>query len=1138
MSERKTLCLENMVKTTKQYIDILVKIQTGAQWGNEGIQEKIPLNHGKAKVGAKPQRRTMVNNDSGSSNSNLSKLIDRSKKVEKKQREIIETGPQRSGSSTSLKFKDVGIEMKGNDKATLNGLSENNEKISSVSGSKQVQIKKEGKNSNNGTKKLGKDAEKAIMYSMDRGISIETPSEQGMGRTKREESGEEKDTEKGKEPKGESKSKIKNKSKNKNLHDVKEDYSDVFGEFLDSENKKIFDNPISLNLQDSSLGKSNEEDNSIEIGTDLKKNPTRTRGISTPNRCLGEGKEPEIDFEEWLRMKGESSTSFSSRNSKSKIVNQNMGTTYEHSSEYSSQHPDSVSLSDIGLLSVSNKPKKKFEHDENVFNIKMMNDLSFGSIDSQITKSFNNTRPVYRPGKVSDHTTHQQGNPIAINQRQDKLSAPYNDLKTISRSFSKPEQINMTCLTPVSPSTAGSNDGMVKQPVSSRTNGTPDNNGKNITGHKNRNSLCGFTETEKLRRSNFLNTDTEFALDFSKPKKSQPNLHNQHNRIPLHTRNGIRNRDTIFQNENRTTFMRTNQHQGIRKNSAILGSNTPISTGGGSGGLSFTDYVVGDDGIFYPKTYSKLFHGDCWALTAASKAMELFYLSNSLRSSKRRLPENLFLSNELVKLDLTTDFLALQRAQQKKHSGFSICQYPFLISLSSKVKILNDDTARQMKLHVKDALIDAIFMNPRPVTNFYEADSPSNSSDHLYGHAKTLRLMLNVRRSCLADDSLRQLSTLEADLKKPLKINFVGEDGVDAGGLTKEWFMLLVRELTNPLNAMFFVQPDSPQSALWFNPASLESSDQYFLFGVVVGLAIYNGSVLDLSFPRAVYKKLLDLNTYDLHSILSRNPVAPPPRKHLRVGYSSLYKLSSALSLVSSFTRARLQLSEMLDDLAEFNPGLVRGFRALLAYPNDDVQDVFCLTFEASYDAFGDPVCVPLVENGHQILVTRENRYEYVQRYCHWWLDTAIARQFEPFRRGFYLVCGGPALCLFLASELELLVRGSEAPISVSDLKSIAEYTSISESDPLIANLWSIVEELDPNLRRQFFAFITGNNRMPSSAHPRIKLKIVLLGDDETRLPIARTCFNQLGIYSYSTIELFRDKLLTAICNSSGFALK
>lgn len=35
----------------------------------------------------------------------------------------------------------------------------------------------------------------------------------------------------------------------------------------------------------------------------------------------------------------------------------------------------------------------------------------------------------------------------------------------------------------------------------------------------------------------------------------------------------------------------------------------------------------------------------------------------------------------------------------------------------------------------------------------------------------------------------------QGDIKKGLKIDFIGEEGVDAGGLRKEWFLLLIREV-------------------------------------------------------------------------------------------------------------------------------------------------------------------------------------------------------------------------------------------------------------------------------------------------------------------------------------------------------
>ena len=60
-------------------------------------------------------------------------------------------------------------------------------------------------------------------------------------------------------------------------------------------------------------------------------------------------------------------------------------------------------------------------------------------------------------------------------------------------------------------------------------------------------------------------------------------------------------------------------------------------------------------------------------------------------------------------------------------------------------------------------------------------------------------LVLKVRRDCLVEDSLRSVSEVvwssQQEIKKGLRIEFTGEEGVDAGGLRKEWFLLLVREV-------------------------------------------------------------------------------------------------------------------------------------------------------------------------------------------------------------------------------------------------------------------------------------------------------------------------------------------------------
>ena len=86
-------------------------------------------------------------------------------------------------------------------------------------------------------------------------------------------------------------------------------------------------------------------------------------------------------------------------------------------------------------------------------------------------------------------------------------------------------------------------------------------------------------------------------------------------------------------------------------------------------------------------------------------------------------------------------------------------------------------------------------------------------------------LSLHIRRNSLIEDSLNQLQSRHIDLKKKLRIEFVNEDGVDAGGLTKEWFLLLVRHLFDQQFGMFTFDEDS--HLCWFNPATFENHEEY-----------------------------------------------------------------------------------------------------------------------------------------------------------------------------------------------------------------------------------------------------------------------------------------------------------------------
>ena len=68
----------------------------------------------------------------------------------------------------------------------------------------------------------------------------------------------------------------------------------------------------------------------------------------------------------------------------------------------------------------------------------------------------------------------------------------------------------------------------------------------------------------------------------------------------------------------------------------------------------------------------------------------------------------------------------------------------------------------------------------------------------------------------MLQDALNEIARQRArDLLKPLRVHFIGEDGIDAGGVKKEFFQLLVTELLCPDYGMLIFQPvGSPCSCM------------------------------------------------------------------------------------------------------------------------------------------------------------------------------------------------------------------------------------------------------------------------------------------------------------------------------------
>lgn len=298
---------------------------------------------------------------------------------------------------------------------------------------------------------------------------------------------------------------------------------------------------------------------------------------------------------------------------------------------------------------------------------------------------------------------------------------------------------------------------------------------------------------------------------------------------------------------------------------------------------------------------------------------------------------------------------------------------------------------------------------------------------------------------------------------------------------------------------------EEDSKCLYFNPCSFEASSQYFLVGVVFGLAVSTLTILDVALPSFLFRKLLS--------------AAPVP--------------AGKTKPIVTYT---------LGDLAEYRPWLARGLRQLLEF-DGDVESTFDLVFAIDEPKYDSTEHIPLCEDGDSLPVTNANRREYVDLYVRYLLEDAVSRQFDPFQRGFFTVYRGNALSLFRAEEIELLVRGSDQPLDIALLRSAATYDDSGSVSPArvketIEWFWQTFESATPEDQRKLLQFITGSDRIPALGAATLKIRISCYGDDCDRYPTAQTCFNKLGLWCYATRERLEAMLWTAVRESEGFGLR
>ncbi|KAM0675079.1 hypothetical protein GVAV_001419 [Gurleya vavrai] len=384
----------------------------------------------------------------------------------------------------------------------------------------------------------------------------------------------------------------------------------------------------------------------------------------------------------------------------------------------------------------------------------------------------------------------------------------------------------------------------------------------------------------------------------------------------------------------------------------------------------------------------------------------------------------------------------------------SLLQFNYILPLEVKAEVLKYENGDLMKSSLQDAFFKSLFEG---------ATSPY--------------LFITVGRNTIYKDTFTLLKSLkEEELKKQIKITFKNEEGVDSGGIRKEFFQLVSEEMQE--DEELFVHKNN---IIWIRNNETRLGD-FEILGKLIGIALYNDVILNIPFPSMFFKKILD--------------------KEIDLG-----------------------------DLSEIEPEIYNTLCNIEKLSSSELNHAE-LTFRICYDGG----VFDLMPEGDLINLTKQNVNSFIILYKDFVTSKFVFKPFEAIQKGFYSIIKKELVLYLQPKELEKIIVGTPC-IDVQMLKKSSILNGYDLNDNYILQFWDVVESYCTEDKKKFLQFITGNDRIPIGGNENLKLVIMRNGCDTDRLPSSQTCFNTLLLPKYKNKEKMKEKMDKAIRMTKGFYL-
>ena len=363
---------------------------------------------------------------------------------------------------------------------------------------------------------------------------------------------------------------------------------------------------------------------------------------------------------------------------------------------------------------------------------------------------------------------------------------------------------------------------------------------------------------------------------------------------------------------------------------------------------------------------------------------------------------------------------------------------------------------------------------------------------------------LVINRDKILEESFNQFNIDDLNLKRNMHIYFIDEIAKDVGGVYREWYSCLFKEIFEEKKNNFFKLNNNEGLGkqtyiipfIEKNDIHQELLDYYKFIGKIIGKALFDKITINYNLNQNLIKLLLGIKEFNIEDL-----------KYYDIEiYKSLINLKN-----SNFSN------------------------------NNDLY----FTWEINGKIY------EIIPNGKNILIDNNNKDLFLKTLPNFICYESIKQQINSLLQGFNILFSNKnqnynyILNIFNLNEFNFLLSGQNK-VDLNDWKKNTVYKGYyNENYITIKYFWEILGELNQNDLIHFYKFCTGNSSVPIDGFIGLQAtrnKVVKFciqsqerGESNKRLIEAKTCFNRIILPEYDSKEEMKKAIETIVNNDTNF---